>query len=311
MSTTLLVATHGGHVSELFGLKDRISGTTDSSWVTNEHPQTERMLHGESVRFVPFIANRDIGGVLRALPDAVATMRSKRYDRVISTGSAIALAYLPAAALFRIPAHYIESATRVHAPSVTGRILSRVPGVRTWWQHSDAPRGWQSVPGLYAPFRREVTDAVAVKRIVVTVGTTEYCFRRLISRLVEVIPAHVEVFWQVGSSDITDLDIVAHQIVDADMLRAEIAMADVVITHAGAGSLLQTLEAGQIPVYVPRRQSFGEQIDDHQVELADWAHTAGLAVRAEADEVTWQTISDTARLRAIAVEAEPILLERR
>lgn len=311
MSRTLFVATHGGHVSELHGLRERIDGSADAVWITNQHPQTERLLADESVRHVPFIGTRDIGGVLRALPDALATMRGRRFDRVVSTGSAIALAYLPMAALFRIPAHYIESATRVNAPSVTGRILSWVPGVSTWWQHQQPPRRWKALPGLYAHFARETGGCAAVERVVVTVGTTDYCFRRLISRLVEIIPAGVEVFWQVGSSDVSGLDIDAHTIVDADTLRRQIDAADAVVTHAGAGSLLQSLESGHIPVYVPRRRSFGEQVDDHQVELAEWADRAGLAVRAEADAITWDVITESAALRSSATAPAPIHLESR
>jgi beta-1,4-N-acetylglucosaminyltransferase len=44
--------------------------------------------------------------------------------------------------------------------------------------------------------------------------------------------------------------------------------ADVVICHAGAGTLLHALGCGKIPVVVPRRLQYGELIDDHQVQLA-------------------------------------------
>lgn len=315
---TLLVATHGGHVSELVGLAERIADVGDHLWITNRHPQTERLLAGEPVRFVPFIETRDVLGVLRALPDAVRTMRTRRFGRVVSTGSAIALAYLPVAAAFRIPAHYIESATRVEAPSLTGRILRWVPGVTTWWQHDDPPTRWRTLPGLYSHFRREEAERadadgrdLPVRRLVVTVGTTDYSFRRLVERLVQIVPAEVEVFWQVGATDVAGLGIDGHPIVDADMLRREIDVADAVVTHAGAGSLLQSLEAGHIPVYVPRRQVHGEQVDDHQVELAQWAERAGLAVCAEADEIDWDIIVASARLRSCATTPRPIELERR
>lgn len=307
---TLFVATHGGHVSELLGLAERIDDSADRLWITNHHPQTERLMAAEPVRFVPFIESRDLLGVVRAVPDAVRTMRSKRFDRVVSTGSAIALAYLPIAAAFRIPAHYIESATRVRAPSLTGRILRWVPGVTTWWQHDDPPANWRALPGLYSHFRRESADDSEVRRVVVTVGTTDYGFRRLIERLVAIVPAGVEVFWQVGATDVAGLDIDANPIVDADTLRHEIDRADAVVTHAGAGSLLQSLESGHIPVYVPRRQAHGEQVDDHQVELAEWADRAGLALFAEADTIDWDIIEASARLRSCATTPRTIELDR-
>ena len=43
--------------------------------------------------------------------------------------------------------------------------------------------------------------------------------------------------------------------------------AELVICHAGAGTLLHVLNAGKIPVVMPRRVRYGEVIDDHQLEL--------------------------------------------
>jgi UDP-N-acetylglucosamine transferase subunit ALG13 len=47
----------------------------------------------------------------------------------------------------------------------------------------------------------------------------------------------------------------------------KISEADMVICHAGAGTLLHVLQGGKVPVVVPRRKKYGELVDDHQVEL--------------------------------------------
>lgn len=54
------------------------------------------------------------------------------------------------------------------------------------------------------------------------------------------------------------------------MTRFEHAMSTsrLVITHAGAGSMIHALQAGRKPVVMPRQQEFGEHIDNHQSELA-------------------------------------------
>jgi UDP-N-acetylglucosamine--N-acetylmuramyl-(pentapeptide) pyrophosphoryl-undecaprenol N-acetylglucosamine transferase len=52
-----------------------------------------------------------------------------------------------------------------------------------------------------------------------------------------------------------------------DELNARMREADVVVTHAGVGSVLCAREAGHVPVVVPRLHSFGEHVDDHQLEL--------------------------------------------
>jgi UDP-N-acetylglucosamine transferase subunit ALG13 len=42
---------------------------------------------------------------------------------------------------------------------------------------------------------------------------------------------------------------------------------ELVIVHAGAGSIIQAMQAGKVPVVMPRRASLGEHVDDHQLEL--------------------------------------------
>jgi UDP-N-acetylglucosamine transferase subunit ALG13 len=57
--------------------------------------------------------------------------------------------------------------------------------------------------------------------------------------------------------------------------------ADVVVTHAGAGSLLDAYRAGHTPIAVPRRQRFGEVVNDHQVDLARALAAEGKAIACE------------------------------
>ena len=43
--------------------------------------------------------------------------------------------------------------------------------------------------------------------------------------------------------------------------------ADIIISHAGEGTILLCEHLGKIPIVFPRRSVLGEHIDDHQVEL--------------------------------------------
>ena len=290
--TTMYVATIGGHISELVELAERIPagpsrGSVDEVWVTHDTPQTRDLLAGRNVVTVPEIGERDHRGVIRAIPQARRLLLEHDVERIISTGSAIALAYLPVAATLGVDAHYIESSTRVTSCSKTGSVLARLPRIHRWWQFDPPPDRFRYLGSVFDRFRSvEHTDRRDLERLVVTVGTTDRCFRRLIERLVEVVPASVEVLWQTGRSDVADLPIEAKALVPEGELVAAIDRADAVITHAGSGSLALALRRGKMPVFVPRRASFGEQIDDHQLELAAWAGAQGLAVVAEADEVS-------------------------
>lgn len=56
--------------------------------------------------------------------------------------------------------------------------------------------------------------------------------------------------------------------------------ADLLIMHAGAGSIMHAVEAGKVPVVMPRRAAFGEHVNDHQVEFAQALAEAGKVVMA-------------------------------
>src|SRR6476646_3332863 len=133
--TTLFLATTGGHLTQLAGISERIPHDPDSVWVTHANEQSASMLADQNVRYIPYVGVRDVGGVLRCLPVAHDLHHCLHFTRAISTGSGIALAFLPYLAALGVECHYIESAARVVGPSLTGRLLRRVPTVHTYTQH--------------------------------------------------------------------------------------------------------------------------------------------------------------------------------
>jgi beta-1,4-N-acetylglucosaminyltransferase len=56
---------------------------------------------------------------------------------------------------------------------------------------------------------------------------------------------------------------------------------EIVIVHAGAGSVLQCLWAGRLPIVMPRLRQFGEHVDDHQVDLAEVLDQRGRVKRID------------------------------
>lgn len=60
----------------------------------------------------------------------------------------------------------------------------------------------------------------------------------------------------------------SHAFVDTLTFEKLVATAEVLIFHAGAGSVLNAIRAGRVPVIVPRRAALGEHVNDHQVEFA-------------------------------------------
>lgn len=64
-------------------------------------------------------------------------------------------------------------------------------------------------------------------------------------------------------------------------LVAKIEAADIVVTHAGVGSVLCAIRAGHTPIIFPRLRRYSEVVDDHQAELAVALAERGTAIVAQ------------------------------
>jgi UDP-N-acetylglucosamine--N-acetylmuramyl-(pentapeptide) pyrophosphoryl-undecaprenol N-acetylglucosamine transferase len=305
--TALLVASTGGHLSQLARLRSRIDALGDQPvvWVTFDKPQSRSLLRGEDVIHVPYTGPRDVNNVAGNAVRARGILRDVDPELVISTGSAISLSFLPLAAARGAEVHYIESAARSDGPSLSGRLLSRSGKIRLYTQH----RIWAREPWFY---RGSVFDtwqpaptvtSPSVGRMVVTLGTIDYSFRRLVEQLIAIIPPGVEVLWQTGATDVAGLGIEARATVPNGELDAAIAEADVVVGHSGIGSAIATLEAGRCPVLVPRERRFGEHVDDHQQQIAGELSARGLAVTSTVADLRWDHLVEAASLRAVSGDA--------
>jgi UDP-N-acetylglucosamine--N-acetylmuramyl-(pentapeptide) pyrophosphoryl-undecaprenol N-acetylglucosamine transferase len=297
---TLLVASEGGHLAELYLLCERMGITGEKVWVTFDTPQSQSLLAGQEVHFAPFAGTRDLAGTARAVVWARNFLRGNHFDTVVSTGASIALAVLPLAARAGAACYYVESATRTAGPSLTGRLLTPFRSVHLRTQYERwANKRWLYQVSVFDGFRSvPVAEPSPPRRIVVSLGMHKgFEFRRLLEQLVRVIPAGTDVLWQVGDTDTSGLDIDARISLPAAELSRAMAESDVVITHGGIGSAVSALMAGKRPVFVPRRKQFKEHIDDHQALIAAELDQCGLAFHAEADELQWEHIVRAASWR--------------
>ncbi len=73
-------------------------------------------------------------------------------------------------------------------------------------------------------------------------------------------------------------------------MRSALKSAEIVIAHAGVGSLLQCLSLGKIPILFPRRSSLGEHVDDHQIEFARIMGENKKALVAYDGEQLWRIV---------------------
>ncbi|SCL19376.1 glycosyltransferase [Micromonospora inyonensis] len=286
--TTLLVASTGGHLAELHDLVPRLGVQDDCVWVTFDSPQSRSLLDGAEVIHVPQATSRDLVGAVRDLVAARRVLRGGRFSQVVSTGASVAASFFLPAVRSRVACHYIESATRTTGPSLTGRMVARMPGTGLYTQYPSWADGcWRYGGSIFDAYvARESAASRQVSRVVVTLGTQKFGFPRLLERLTRIIPASAEVLWQVGSTRIPRMPADARPQVPFAEMQQAMREADVVVTHAGVGSALTALRAGQRAIYVPRRRRYGEHVDDHQVEMARELDRRELVLAREADQVS-------------------------
>jgi UDP-N-acetylglucosamine--N-acetylmuramyl-(pentapeptide) pyrophosphoryl-undecaprenol N-acetylglucosamine transferase len=303
----LLCASTGGHLWQLERIARAFDVRDDSLWVTFDTAQARSLLEGRRVLYVPYIAPRDFRGVLGATRAIDRALGSESFEGVLTTGAGIALSTIVPATRRGLRRLYIESVSRVTGPSLSGRIVHATRLFETWAQHPGWASGrWTyhgSVLGTLAP---RIGQEKEVRRVFVTLGTIKpYQFGRLVEHLAAVLPPHVEVVWQLGVTQAPPgLRGTVHQFISGHEFTQETRLADVIITHAGVGSVIGLIESGIFPVVVPRRSAHGEHVDDHQEEIAELVTNLGIGLVREADELTVEDLT-IAAAREVTHEPQP------
>jgi UDP-N-acetylglucosamine transferase subunit ALG13 len=106
--------------------------------------------------------------------------------------------------------------------------------------------------------------------ILVTVGSTTP-FNRLISMCDQLAAEGLlqsPVVAQIGSGSYVPRNMEWHRLLDKCDFDVYMDSALYVIGHAGIGTISQALSKGRKAIVVPRRQSLGESVNDHQLDAA-------------------------------------------
>ncbi len=108
--------------------------------------------------------------------------------------------------------------------------------------------------------------------ILVLLGTQDNSFHRLLDKIQELIDKKIikeEVVVQAGRTKYESKDMKIFSLVSQDKLKELTEKADIVITHGGVGSIVMSLKMGKKVIAVPRLSTFGEHVNDHQIQIVD------------------------------------------
>lgn len=118
----------------------------------------------------------------------------------------------------------------------------------------------------------------------VTLGTQDFPFNRLlelVDRLVEEGVLRDEVFAQVGYSTYAPKNYSCVDFLNPAEYSRRIAQADLIIAHAGVGTIMSCLSSRRKLIVVPRSKVHGEHVDDHQFEIAEEFARKGYLLAAD------------------------------
>lgn len=243
------------------------------TWVTSRSERgAEMSREGLIVELLPE-HHRGPVALLRNALAAVRLVARSRPRIVVTSGAGVVAPYCLVARLAGARLVYVETMARVTSPSMTARILSRVASkVIVQWQELRA-----ALPGAHV-CRPTLLEGVRSRResegrgTFVAVGTHAQPYHRLlrlVSRAAErgVLPSPVRA--QVGAAGgWSSPGVDAVQWLSQDEMDDGVTSADIVICHAGAGTIAAALEAGRRPLVLPRRPELGEHVDEHQQQIA-------------------------------------------
>ena len=181
----------------------------------------------------------------------------------------------------------IETFARFEGPSWFGRMVAPFAHVKVV-QSEGLGHVWRDAT-VFNPLR--VTDGPAPAKqplMFVTVGAT-LPFDRLVQMVADLkargeIPERVIV--QTGAGGAAPVGLEVYESLSFDQIKAQLRDADIVVCHAGTGSLITALREGCRVIAVPRRHDRREVYDDHQQEIAQSFSDRGLIeVANDADEL--------------------------
>lgn len=106
--------------------------------------------------------------------------------------------------------------------------------------------------------------------IFVTVGSQKFQFNRLLKEVDELIETGKikdDVFAQIGVSDYKPKNYKYKEFITQEEFNDYLNKADIIITHAGTGVIVNAIKKEKKVIGVPRLSKYGEHVDDHQIQL--------------------------------------------
>lgn len=116
--------------------------------------------------------------------------------------------------------------------------------------------------------------------ILVTLGTQKFQMNRLIEAVDRIAPNYEDEFCiQIGYSTYEPVNCRYSRFYPTDQMKEMINNCNLLIAHAGVGTVMTGISAKRPIIVVPRLAKLAEHVDDHQCEIADAFANKGCVIK--------------------------------
>jgi beta-1,4-N-acetylglucosaminyltransferase len=146
----LLVCSTGGHLLQLVALREAWEGFS-RVWVTFDKSDARSLLADERVVHAYAPTNRNLKNLLRNLWLAWRVIRALRPRVILTTGAGVAVPFAWVGRLRGASVVYVESITRIEAPSLSCRLIAPITArvYVQWPELARAIRGSRYVGSVF------------------------------------------------------------------------------------------------------------------------------------------------------------------
>lgn len=126
----------------------------------------------------------------------------------------------------------------------------------------------------------------SVPTVLVTLGTMHHPMERLmgwVERWIAGNPGRARFVVQYGASRVP-AGAEGFELCSHEEMAGWNARSQVVITQGGPGGIMDSRDAGTLPIAIPRRPDLDEVVDDHQIRFCRYMAEAGLVRQATTEE---------------------------
>jgi UDP-N-acetylglucosamine:LPS N-acetylglucosamine transferase len=122
MSKIALIASSGGHLYQLYSLKE-FWEKRDRFWVSFSTQDAKYLLKDENTYWAYYPTNRNFKNLFKNIFMSYKILRREKPDSLISTGAGVAVPFIIVAHFMGIKTLYLESITRHEELSLSARLI--------------------------------------------------------------------------------------------------------------------------------------------------------------------------------------------